>query len=313
MWILAIVLLIAIAGFLALRWAIATNGPAVLDTVDRITGGGRDVELVHSDQYGDAPAQKIRVYAPDPALASSGKPFEPRPVIIFEHGGSWSWGDPDNYGFIGRALVPEGFVVVLAGYRLHPNVQFPAMLEDAASAIAWTRENIADYGGDPDRIVLAGHSAGAYNVVMTALDQQWMEKAGLPESSIAGVIGLAGPYDFYPFDSDSTKASFGSAPDPESTQPINYARGNAPPMLFIHGEKDTTVRPRNSRVLKQAITAAGGSARAEFFPEMDHSRPLMALASPYRRDPAVFDLVAEFARTVTSKPKVSVPVQDETR
>ena len=307
MWILAILLLIALIAFFALRWAIASNGPAVLDAVDRITGGSRGVELVHSATYGDAAAQKIRIYAPE------NRGEKPLPVILFEHGGSWNAGDPDDYGFIGRALVPEGFIVVLAGYRLHPEVQFPTMLEDTASAIAWTRDNIADYGGDPDRIVLAGHSAGAYNVVMTALDQQWLAQAGVPESSIAGVIGLAGPYDFYPFDSDSTKASFGAAPDPESTQPINAVRGDAPPMLFIHGEKDTTVRPRNSRVLAGAIKQAGGNALTVFRPEMDHKAPLMALASPYRRDPLILDTVSSFAKAVTAEEKVSVPVQDEAR
>ncbi len=312
LWTIGILAVLVLAAFAALQYAIARNGAAVLDTADRVTGGARGVELTASTQFGDASAQKIRIYA----AASNTKP---RPVIIFAHGGSWNSGDPDDYGFIARALAPEGFVIVLAGYRMHPDAVFPAMLEDTASAIAWTKANIAKHGGDPDQIILAGHSAGAYNVVMTALDQQWLSRAGLAQDSIKGVIGLAGPYDFYPFDSDSTKASFGPSSDPESTQPINFARGDAPPMLFIHGEKDTTVRPRNSRVLAEAITEAGGEANAEFFAEMDHARPLMVLASPYRRDPKVLNLIAEFARGTAKKPaqmpqetplaQTSVPVQ----
>jgi acetyl esterase/lipase len=306
LWVLGALAIIALAAFLALRWAIAANGPAVLNTADRLTGGARDVALVQSAQYGDAPTQKIRVYAAKDASA------EPKPVILFAHGGSWRDGDPDDYGFIARALVPEGFVVVLMGYRMQPDAVFPAMLEDTASAIAWARNNVAAHGGDPDSLVLAGHSAGAYNVVMTALDKQWMAAEGLPEDAIAGVVGLAGPYDFYPFDSDSTKASFGKAADPESTQPINKIRGDAAPMLLIHGGKDTTVRPRNSRVLEAAIRDAGGAAKAHFFPAMDHARPLMMLASPYRRDPAVLDLITDFAHQARSERKVSVPVQDKT-
>ena len=316
--IIGILALLVVSAFLALQYAIARNGPAVLDTADRITGGVRGVELAASAQFGDASAQKIRVYK---AGSSPKSAEENRPVIIFAHGGSWRDGDPDDYGFIARALVPEGFIVVLAGYRMHPEAVFPAMLEDTAKAVAWTKANIAAHGGDPERIILSGHSAGAYNVVMTALDQQWLQGEGLSGDDIIGVAGLAGPYDFFPFDSDSTINSFGNAADPEATQPINAVRGDAPPMLFIHGEKDTTVRPRNSRVLAEAITEAGGEAHAEFFAEMDHARPLMVLASPYRRDAKVLNLIAQFARETANSAaqtreeallaKTSVPVQNE--
>ncbi|MEO9461904.1 MAG: alpha/beta hydrolase [Marinomonas sp.] len=314
LWIIGIVAVLVVGGFLALQYAIARNGPAVLDTADRITGGTRGVELAASAQFGGAAAQKIRVY-------KGAADEKAQPVIIFAHGGSWRNGNPDDYGFIARALVPEGFVVVLAGYRMHPDAVYPAMLEDTASAVAWTKANIAQYGGDPERIILTGHSAGAYNVVMTALDQQWLAREGLSGDDIIGVAGLAGPYDFFPFDSESTIDSFGPAKEPAATQPINAVRGDAPPMLFVHGEKDTLVYPRNSRVLAKAITEAGGDARAEFFPEMAHNEPLMALASPYRRDAKVLNLIAEFARETASQAaqqpaealaqQTSVPVQGE--
>lgn len=316
LWTIGCLVVLAIVAGLALQWAISHNGAAVLDTADRLTGGSRSVELVEQAKFGDAEKQKLIIYADE----NRAKDAAARPVIIFVHGGSWNWGDPDDYGFIARALVPEGFVVVLAGYRLHPDVQYPAMLEDTAGAIAWTKANIAQHGGDPDSIILAGHSAGAYNAVMSALDPQWLEAEGLSASAIKGVIGLAGPYDFYPFDSDSTIASFGDYPDPEATQPINAVREDAPPMLLIHGEKDTLVYPRNSRVLAKALASTGNDARAEFFAEMDHNRPLMAFASPYRRDPAIVTMVAEFAQSAASKPKrpkqaeqTSVSVQAETR
>ena len=298
--ILAVLAGLALAGWLGLQYVIARNGPAVVDVVHRVTGSERRVAMVERAAYGADPRQSVAVYR------ESGR-AGPLPVILFVHGGSWNSGNPDDYGFVARGLAPEGFVVVLAGYQLHPKVHFPAMLEDTAAAVAWARANVARHGGDPDRIVLMGHSAGAYNVVMTALDRQWLGRAGLPDTAVSGVIGLAGPYDFYPFDSDSTRASFGEAPEPERTQPVNYVRADAPPLLLLTGEADTTVKPRNTRALARAMAEAGGGAATGFYSGKDHADILLTLASPWRRDRAVLDRVVAFAR------EPSVPVQPEVR
>ena len=183
---IAIVTSLAIIG-IVLAFMIKTNGPMVLDTVDRLTGGSRGVALLQNANFGPAKSQSISVYG-----IEDGNPGTRRPVLLFVHGGGWDSGDPAHYGFVARALAPEGFIVVNAGYRLHPEAVYPAMLEDAAGAFAWTYRNIARFGGDPDRIILAGHSAGAYNVVMTALDRQWLAREGLEPGIIAGVAGLAG-------------------------------------------------------------------------------------------------------------------------
>lgn len=293
-----IVLLLALAGG-ALLFAIRSNGPAVLDTVDRMVGGKRDVALVETARYGDAPEQKLHAYRGD----AGGSPL---PVLVFVHGGSWRWGDPDDYGFVARALAPEGFLVVLAGYRLGEDGRYPAMLEDTAAAVAWAHANAARLGGDPARIVLAGHSAGAYNVVQVALEERWLAAAQVPEESIGGVIGLAGPYDFHPFDSNSTRASFGSVGAGAESQPVNHARDGAPPMLLVHGEQDTLVKPRNTRALAAAMEGAGGMAETVFYPAMDHNAPLIALAAPWRDRRDVARRIAGFARENT---QVSVPVQ----
>lgn len=305
MWVLGAFAVAAALAGAALYLAIQRNGPAVLDNIDRITGGARGVKLLERASFGDRQVQKLIVYGPENALEGAGA----RPVILFVHGGGWHSGDPEDYGFVARALVPEGFMVVLAGYRLYPEVKFPAMLEDTARAVSWTRENIARHGGDPDRIVLAGHSAGAYNVAMIALDRQWLGREGQSADDLAGVVGLSGPYDFYPFTSDSARNSLGSAPRPADTQPVNFVRDDAPPMLLIHGEDDTAVRPRNSRELARRIEQAGGSASLRIFHGMDHKRPLLALASPWRHNREILGLVAEFARNGPA----SVPVQGKTR
>lgn len=300
MWALAILAAIALAAYFTLQYSIGRNGPKVLDIVDRLTGGSRDVELVHSQSLGDAPKQKLAVYTDGHSLLPVTRPAK-LPVIIFVHGGGWRSGDIDDYGFIARGLVPEGYVVVLAGYRLGPDGVFPAMLQDTAKVVAWTKTNIAKYGGDPDAIFLSGHSAGAYNVAMLGLDPQWLGREGMQTGDIAGIIGISGPYDFYPFDAESTTLAFGGGDDPEATQPINFARADAPPMLLLQGRKDTLVRPRNALVLAEAMRTAGGNARAMLYADMDHNAPILALASPWRRDRAVIEDITAFTANVARR------------
>ncbi len=307
---IAVVLIVA---GIALQIAVWRNGPAVVSTIDRIAGGTAGAEAKATISTGDHPAQKLVVWGPedrDPA-------DPPLPVLLFAHGGGWRSGDPVDYGFVGRAFVPEGFIVVLIGYRLGEDGIYPGMLQDTASAIAWTHEEIAAYGGDPDRMVLAGHSAGAYNVVMVGLEEQWLGRHGLSTGDIAGVIGKAGPYDFAPFARDSTIAAFGHVDDPAATQPLTHARADGPHFLLIQGEQDTLVRPRNARVLGEAMEAAGGYALTKFYPTMGHNGPLLSLAAPLRTRREVVDLMANFARAATAptagENEASVPVQGETR
>lgn len=286
----------------AILIAINRNGPAVLDTVDRIAGGTNNIELLHKQSLGEDRRQKLLVFG-DP---SSSKAL---PVFIFVHGGSWRNGNPDDYGFIARNIAPEGYIVVLGGYRLRESGRYPAMLQDTAAVTAWVHENIAEFGGDPERLVLAGHSAGAYNVAQVALEQRWLAEAGVPAQAIRGVVGLAGPYDFYPYDSDSTRAAFGSVGVGSESQPVNHVRRDAPPMLLVHGELDSLVKPRNTRALAAALEDSGAEVATLFMPAMTHNDPLLALANPWRRDPQIFDAVTRFLEQHAA---LSVPVQAET-
>ena len=302
LWALGALVLVLVFGGVALQVAIARNGPAVLDAVDRLTGGSRGAAKLATLSTGENPAQKLILWGPadrDPGDA-------PLPVIVFAHGGSWRTGDPADYGFVARAFVPEGYIVALAGYRLvrddAPDGVYPAMIEDTARAITRVHDEIAHYGGDPQRITLAGHSAGAYNVVMAMMERQWLGHQGLDADALAGVVGMAGPYDFYPFDSDSTRAAFGSASDPEATQVLNHVRGDAPPVLLIHGERDTLVRPRNSRELAQLIDTAGGDVTIKLYPEMEHNDPLISLASPWRGGRDVAQTITGFAAQTSEPP-----------
>ncbi len=240
--------------------------------------------------YGEGPRRTLDIY-------SAGAPNAP--VIVFFYGGSWNSGRKEDYGFAGHALAAHGFTVVIPDYRVVPEVTFPGFLEDGAAAIAWTQAHIGQYGGDPKRITLAGHSAGAYIAMMLAMDPDYLRKAGADLAAIKGAAGISGPYDFYPFDVKASIDAFGKAPDPRATQPITYARANAPALLLMHGEKDTTVRPRNTLALAKKQSDLGAPVETKLYPGLNHVDPLLALSVPFRGKAPVLGDITAFARRVT--------------
>lgn len=253
--------------------------------------GGRRV--LADAAYGEGPRRRLDVYAPLDAP-------RPAPVIVFCYGGSWASGSKSDYAFVGAAFAARGFVTVVPDYRLVPGVRFPVFIEDCAAAVRWVADHIGEHGGDPDRIVLVGHSAGAYNVMMLALDAHYLREAGVDAAQVRGVAGLAGPYDFFPFDVESSRNAFGGAPDPQLTQPVRFARGDAPPLLLLWGEADTTVGPRNLHNLERAVRGAGGTVETKTYPGVSHVGIMLALSRPLRgRAPTLGDVTA-FARRVTS-------------
>jgi acetyl esterase/lipase len=236
--------------------------------------------------YGVDARQKLDIYAPTKKAKS------PLPVLIFFHGGAWRDGEREGYGFLGRAFASRGFVTVIADYRKSPKVRFPAFVQDTAAAIAWVNANIVEHDGDPERIFLMGHSAGAHIAMMTALDPQWLAAKNLTPDVIKGVIGLAGPYDFLPLTTDSSKIALGQWPDLTETQPITFARADAPPLLLLTGDKDTVVKPRNSKILSEKIQKLGGQQQLRIYPDVGHADIIMAVARPFRQKaPIVADVV----------------------
>ena len=274
-------------------WFWSKTDPQKLDFADRVAPGlveYRQAPLT-SIAYGDGARQKLDIYLPK-QNADGGST-----VLIFFHGGSWHDGEREGYGFLGRAFAARGFVTVIADYRKAPSVRFPAFVQDTASAIAWVHTNISKYDGDAGRIFIMGHSAGAHIAMMTALDPQWLTANNLAPDVIKGVIGLAGPYDFLPLTSDSSKIALGQWPDLTETQPITYARGDAPPLLLLTGDKDTVVKPRNSKILSEKIQALGGQQQLRIYPDIDHADIIMAVARPFRQKAPVVTDVVNFIKT----------------
>ena len=251
---------------------------------------GESRKVASDVAYGEGPRRKLDVYAP---VAAAKRPL---PVIVFLYGGSWANGTREGYHFAARALAAAGFLTFVPDYRLVPEVHFPGFIEDCAQAVRWTRARAHDYGGDPDRIVLVGHSAGAYNAAMLALDPKFL---GRDRAAIKGFAGLAGPYDFLPFDGAITTTTFGKWPKPEETQPIHYADASAPPMLLLHGGEDGTVWPKNSINLDRKLRSAGASSELKVYPGLGHVGIVTALAKPFRDKAPVLSDVTAFARRVT--------------
>ena len=252
----------------------------VIDTVIAKDGGSR---LVAADiAYGPDPRHKLDLYAP---AAAGG----PTPVLVFVYGGSWNSGSKSDYSFVGRAFASRGYTVAVIDYRLVPAVVFPAFIEDAARALRWTHDHVAEHGGDPRRIHILGHSAGAYNVMMVTLDPRYLAGVGLSPRLLASAAGLAGPYDFLPLDVDATKAAFGSAPNLPATQPIAFARRDAPPIFLATGDADDTVFPRNTRALADRLRRAGAHPVEKTYPGVGHPGILLSIALPFRHKAPVLD------------------------
>lgn len=299
-WSLAMLALIVTGSGTALALALRTNAVAVLDNADWLLRGGGNAVLAASESYGPDPAQKLEMFVP---RGTHG----PLPVIVFIHGGSWASGNPQDYRFVARALAPQGYAVVLAGYRLYPQVRYPGMLEDGALALRWVADHAAGHGGDPSRVVVMGHSAGAYNALTLALDRRWLAARGLSANALRGAVGVSGPYDFYPFDTPAAVHSFGQAPDPRDTQPVAHARADAPPLLVVTGDADTVVKPRNSIALARAMTAAGAPLHAILLKGASHEDTIKMFARPFDRDRRVLDAILPFLARVTAPAAFPAP------
>ena len=234
--------------------------------------------------YGPDPRQTLDVYTPKGGAAGA-------PVLVFFYGGGWNSGRRQDYAFVGQALASRGFLTVVPDYRLVPQVRYPDFLKDCAAAVAWAHLHAAAFGGDPDRIVLAGHSAGAYNAIMLALDTHYLRDAGVDPRLIRAAAGLSGPYDFLPFRVDSTIATFGDAPDPAATQPINHVTPAAPPIFLGHGDKDTLVYPKNTTTLGAALAKAGDTVEVKIYPGLSHADMVLALSKLFRgKAPVLADM-----------------------
>ena len=252
----------------------------------------RGYALTSDVAYGPLPRQTLDVYRPKNLKRPAG-------VVVFFYGGDWQNGRRTDYRFVGQALASRGFVAVLPDYRLYPQVVFPAFVEDGALAVKWTRDHAAEIGGDPSRLFLMGHSAGAHIAALLALDGHYLQNVGLDRGDVRAAALLSGPYNFVPPPYDRPVFSLppGRPRPPDAAEPITFADAAAPPLLLVQGETDTTVRPQNAARLAARLRDAGGDVRTAFYPDTGHAGVVLALAYPFRWYAPTLADVTRFFRT----------------
>jgi len=216
------------------------------------------------------------------------------PVVVFFYGGGWRSGRKRPYRYVAKALARSGYVAVVPDYRVYPEARFPDFLDDGARAVRWVRDNITRYGGDPGKLFLMGHSAGAYIAAMLAVDARWLDKVGLvPGRDICGLIGIAGPYDFLPLRDEIYKIIFGGG-NLTDTQPIQHVTPGAPPALLLTGDRDRVVDAGNSSRFAARLRASGNDAAVVTYPRVGHFlivavlAPLLQFLVPVLRDAKAF-------------------------
>jgi acetyl esterase/lipase len=276
--------------FLASTLAALLAACSPLKLIDRLTP--EDTYVGTADlAYGTDPAQKLDVYRPTAAVPV---PAGGYPVVVFLHGGTWNSGDRRDYRFVGEALAVRGIVTIVVGTRLYPQVRYPDFLTDSAQALARAAREAPRFGGNVKRLFLMGHSSGAYNAAMVALDARWLAAQGISPAVLAGWIGLAGPYDFYPIINPQAKPVFNHPDYPPDSQPIAFATKAAPRSFLGAAENDDLVNPeRNSKQLAGKLQAAGVPVTLKIYPHANHYTMIGVFARPLRLvDPVLDDVVA---------------------
>lgn len=289
----------ALSGIGLLVGLFLLSGCSPLSVINGLTPS--DTYRVTSDiAYGKLDRQHLDVYVP-------AKGADKAPVVVFFYGGNWSSGERGDYLFVGEALAERGFVTVIADYRLYPEVRYPDFLVDGALAVRWTLAHIDDFGGDANRVFLMGHSAGAYNAAMLALNAKYLRAADagaevnarvISAPSIRGLIGLAGPYDFLPIQDKISRAVFGYPDTPRTTQPIEFVSGASPPALLLTGDDDDIVDPANSVRLAARLRGDGVAVKHIIYPGLGHRLLIGSLSVPLRRTAPVLDDVVAFIREI---------------
>ena len=253
------------------------------------------IALTASIAYAQGARHTLDVCRPKSAIAA--------PVIVFFYGGGWRSGSKRTYRYVAKALARRGYVAVLPDYRIYPQARYPGFLDDGAQAVRWVKDNVQRFGGDPQKIFLMGHSAGAHIAAMLAIDATWLQKVALaPGRDIAGLIGISGPYDFLPLKDAIFKIIFDG--DRPETQPISHVMPGAPPALLLTGGRDGVVGPGNATRLAERLRAAGNEATAVIYPRAGHYIIVAAIAPIIRSlVPILHDTDAFISKVLKSRPR----------
>lgn len=264
------------------------------------------IERLDNLAYGPLPRQRLDLYLP---LAAEAR----RRLVVILYGGGWEAGARRAYRFLAYGLAACGLAVAVPDYRLFPEVRYPTFLEDNAAALAWLHDHVAARGVDPGRIALLGHSAGAYDAAMIALDRRYLAAHGLGPNILRGTVALAGPHAFHPQRYEGTRAIFAAvADDRDAPRPVAHVGPAAPAMQILHGLEDEIVWPVNSRLMHAALEGEGCRAELRLYPGLGHIGLLLALARPFAATRPVRGDVMRFLDEILAE-DVAKPARVATR
>ena len=248
--------------------------------------------------YGPLARQRLDIYTPRAEAPAGGWP-----MVVFFYGGSWNTGERGNYKFVATSLAARGVLAMVADYRLYPEVRYPDFLTDCAQALAFGLKEGPRLGANPKRLFVMGHSAGAYNAAMLALDPRWLAATGHTPAELAGWVGLAGPYDFFPTDNVAAQPVFFHPNYPARAQPIEFGDANAPRAFLGAPLHDAIVNPtRSTRGLAARLQATGAPVTLKLYERASHATLIGAMAWPLRWIAPVHADVLAFIESAAPRP-----------
>ncbi len=247
-------------------------------------------ELHSNLKYGLLERQVLDLYLVPKAVAT----------LVFVHGGYWDAGSKDEYPFVAESLCLAGFSVAVVNYRLAPDGVFPRMVQDVALSIQWLLRQLPIYGITSSKLGLLGHSAGAHIIALLCVNPIYLERVGLNRQVISASVGISGPYDFLEWLETDPRAqkAMGAREQWLETQPALIADGKNPPMLLLHGAKDTLCSPAHAPRLAHEIRQRGGDVDWKAYENLDHFRIIGAFSKLLRfLEPKVLDDTVAFFKS----------------
>ena len=208
------------------------------------------------------------------------------PTLVWFHGGGLTGGSKDDGGTkkMARSLAQAGIGVVVPSYRLSPKAKYPAYIEDAAAAVAWTRAHIAEYGGDAGWLFIGGHSAGGYLTLMLGLDAHYLQDLGVAPSAIAGLIPVSGQTMTH-YTVREERGLGKCTVTADTAAPVYFARKDTPPMLVLYADHDMPARAEENAYLV-ALLKWAGNKRVEGLQIADRTHGSIAGRIADEGDPA---------------------------
>lgn len=260
------------------------NWTAFYGKIDALTARTRrDFPHELDIAYGPHSKQKLDLYFPrDVKLA---------PVFIFLHGGGFREGDRAHYGFVARPFVQHGIITAVASYRLaSQGFHYPSQVQDVRAALDWIFSNIRSRGGDPDRIFVGGHSAGAILTADVALKEEWLKAEGLPANLVKGGIAVSGHYDLRR-DEVGKENYVDDSSLLNDASPLLFVSKSAPPMVVAVGSVETAYRASSQDFVRK-LGDAGTRVQLLVLEGATHDKTALALGdSDSRLFRAALDLI----------------------